>query len=129
MRKYWAVLAVALLLFSATAQAIESKEGGASPYVKLDTITVNLQGLTQYLQVGMALKFARPEIAELIKSWNPVIRHELILLLSSQNGEALATIEGKKKVVATAKAAINKTLKLDDKDGVTDVLFDSFVIQ
>lgn len=129
MRKYWTVLTAALLLFSATAQANESKEGGPSPYVKLETITVNLQGLTQYLQVGMALKFAKPEIAESIKGWNPVIRHELILLLSSQNGEALATIEGKKKVMAIAKATINKTLKLDDKEGVTDVLFESFVIQ
>jgi flagellar FliL protein len=31
--------------------------------------------------------------------------------------------------MAIAKAAINKTLKLDDKEGVTDVLFESFVIQ
>jgi len=89
----------------------------------------NLQDLTQYLQVGMALKFAKPEIAESIKSWNPVIRHELILLLSSQNGEELATTEGKKKIMATARTLINKTLQLDNNEGVTDVLFESFVIQ
>ena len=58
-----------------------------------------------------------------------MIRHELILLLSSQKGEELATLEGKKKVMAAIKAAINKILKLDDKTGVTDVLFETFVIQ
>lgn len=129
MRKYWIILTAALLIFSASAHANESKEGGPSPYAKLETLTVNLQGLTQYLQVNMVLKVAKPEIAEAIKGWNPVIRHELILLLSSQKGEELATIEGKKKVMAAIKTAVNKVLKVDAKEGVTDVLFESFVIQ
>jgi len=129
MRKYWIILTAALLIFSASAHANESKEGGPSPYAKLEKLTVNLQGLTQYLQVDMVLKVAKPEIAEAIKGWNPVIRHELILLLSSQKGEELATIEGKKKVMAAIKTAINKVLKVDAKEGVTDVLFESFVIQ
>lgn len=129
MRQHWTILTAALLIFTASAQASESKEGGPSPYANLETFTVNLQDLTHYLQVNLALKIAKPEIAELIKSWNPVIRHELILLLSSQNSEELATTEGKKKAMAAIKIAINKVLKLDDKVGVTDVLFESFVIQ
>ncbi|MDP2198933.1 MAG: flagellar basal body-associated FliL family protein, partial [Sulfurimicrobium sp.] len=103
--------------------------GGASPYAKLETFTVNLQGLTQYLQLDISLKVADPKIAESIKGWSPVIRHELILVLSSQNGEELATLAGKKKLSGQIKAAINKVLKLDAKEGVTDVLFESFVIQ
>jgi len=130
MRKLLAILATALLLMSATAQANSGGGGGGpSPYAKLETITVNLQGLTQYLQVNMVLKVAKPEISESIKGWNPVIRHELILLLGSQTGEELATLAGKQKVMALIKAAVNKVLKLDAKDGVTDVLFESFVIQ
>lgn len=129
MRKYWTILFAAMLIASAPAQAQESKEAGGSPYANLEVLTVNLQGLTQILQVNMVLKIARPEIAEAIKGWNPVIRHELILLFSSQKGEELATIEGKKKVMASIKTAINKILKLDSKEGVTDVLFGSFVIQ
>lgn len=129
MRFFWASLLAALLLFSASAQASGGGGGGPSPYAKLETITVNLQGLTQYLQVDMSLKLADPKIADSIKGWNPVIRHELILLLSSQSGEELATLAGKKKVTGLIKAAINKVLKLDAKEGVTDVLFESFVIQ
>ena len=129
MRKYLTILTAALLIFSAPAQANAPKEGGASAYAKLETLTVNLQGLTQYLQVNMALKLAKPEIADSIKEWNPVIRHELILLLSSQRGEELATLEGKKKVMEAAKTAVNKILKLDDHGGVTDILFESFIIQ
>ncbi|MDD5403998.1 MAG: flagellar basal body-associated FliL family protein [Sulfuricella sp.] len=129
MRKYWTILIAVLLILGAPAHANEAKEAGASPYARLETLTVNLEGLTQYLQVNLALKVAKPEIGEAIKEWNPVIRHELILLLSSQKGEELATLEGKKKVMAAIKAAVNKILKLDDKTGVTDVLFETFVIQ
>jgi flagellar FliL protein len=129
MRKYWTILTVALLIFSASSQASESKESGPSPYAKLEIFTVNLLGLTQYLQVGITLKLAHSEVAESIKAWNPIVRHELILLLSSQMGEELATVEGKKKVMADAKTVINKILKLDAKSGVTGVLFESFVIQ
>ncbi len=129
MRFFWASLLAALLLFSASAQASGGGGGGPSPYAKLETITVNLQGLTQYLQVDMSLKIADPKVAESIKGWSPVIRHELILLLSSQSGEELATLAGKKKVTGLIRTAINKILKLDAKEGVTDVLFESFVIQ
>ena len=131
MRFIWAFLLSALFLFSASAQASGggSKEGGASPYAKLETFTVNLQGLTQYLQVDISLKLADPKIAESIKGWNPVIRHELILVLSSQNGDELGTLAGKKKMMGQIRESINKVLKLDAKEGVTDVLFESFVIQ
>lgn len=131
MRFIWFPLLAALLFFSASAQASggEAKEGGASAYAKLETFTVNLQGLTQYLQVDMSLKLADPKLAESIKNWSPVIRHELILLLSSQSGEELATLAGKKKVAGLIRTAINKILKLNAKEGVTDVLFESFVIQ
>ena len=68
MRKYWTILTAALLIFSAPAQANESKEGGPSPYAKLETLTVNLQGLTQYLQVNMVLKVAKPKSANRSKT-------------------------------------------------------------
>lgn len=132
MHKITAILLAAMLMLSASVQASgskEGKEGGATPYAKLETLTVNLYGLTQYLQVNIVLKIADPKVADAVKGWTPVIRHELIMLLSSQKGEELATIEGKKKVMASIKGAINKVLKLEETDGVTDVLFESFVIQ
>lgn len=126
MRFLWTILFSAILLVSSP---VHASEGGDSPYAKLETLTVNLQGLAQYLQVDMSLKVANPKVTESIKGWNPVIRHELILLLGSQSAEELATLAGKKKLAGQIRSTINKLLKLDAKDGVTDVLFESFVIQ
>lgn len=122
------LLLATLLIFSLAAQA-ESKEGGPSPYAKLDTFTVNLAGMTQYLQVDISLKVADPKVGEAIKEWRPAIRHEVILLLTNQSGQELATLAGKKKVMTQIRTTINKILKLNEKSGVTDVLFESFVIQ
>jgi flagellar basal body-associated protein FliL len=38
-------------------------------------------------------------------------------------------MEGKQKLVQEAKKVINEALELREKDGVTDVLFSSFIIQ
>lgn len=128
MRKLWILITAFILACSSAAQA-ESKEGGVSPYAKLEGFTVNLQGLSHYLQVNIALKVAKAEFGEKIKLWDPVVRHELILLLSNQNSEELSTLEGKKALMTSIKITINKVLKVDDKEGVTAVLFESFVIQ
>lgn len=130
MRFIRASLLAFILLSSAPAQASGGGgNGGPSPYARLETFTVNLYGLTQYLQVDISLKLADPKIADSIKGWNPAIRHELILLLSSQKSEELGTLAGKQKVMGQIKTSVNKVLKLNDKEGVTDVLFESFVIQ
>lgn len=127
MRFFWVMLLTSLLFFTIPAHA---EEGSAPPpYAKLETFTVNLTGLSQYLQVDISLKVADPKITESIKAWNPVIRHELLLLLSSQSAQDISTLAGKQKVTGQIKTAINKVLKLSAKEGVTDVLFESFVIQ
>ena len=53
----------------------------------------------------------------------------MILLLSSKDANQLGSIEGKQKLVQESKVAINQALELPDKEGVTDVLFNSFIIQ
>ena len=103
--------------------------GGASAYTKLDVFTVNLKDLSQYLQVGITLKGATPETAETISAYMPVIRHALILLLSSKDATQLSTLEGKTSLGEEAKKAINKAIGLTDKQGVSGILFESFIIQ
>lgn len=108
----------------------ESKgEGGASAYAKLETFTVNLHGLTQYLQVAITLKTATPEVSEKVKTYMPMIQHEMILLLSNSEADQIATAEGKNKLKESTKQAINKVIGLTEKQGITDVLFESFIIQ
>lgn len=103
--------------------------GGASAYTKLEPFTVNLQGLSRYLQVGITLKVATPETGEAISAFMPVIRHALILLLSSKDAAQLSTLEGKSSLGEEAKKAINKAIGMTDKQGVSGILIESFIIQ
>ena len=123
-----------MLLTSGIAGAGEGGEGGGGGskdmLAKVEAIVVNLnEPTTHYLQIEMTLKLAKPDVAEKIKLYMPVIRHKLILLLSSKNTSQLESIEGKRKLVEESKRAINQALELSEKEGVTDVLFNSFIIQ
>ena len=123
-----------MLLTSGIAGAGEGGEGGGGGskdmLAKVEAIVVNLnEPTTHYLQIEMTLKLAKPDVAEKIKLYMPVIRHKLILLLSSKNTSQLESIEGNRKLVEESKRAINQALELSEKEGVTDVLFNSFIIQ
>ncbi len=109
------------------------KEGGKdgnSLLAKVEPIVVNLSGPTQqFIQVEMTLKLAKPEVADKVKLYMPVIRHKMILLLTSKDAAQLGPIEGKQRLLQESKIAINQALEMSEKDGVTDVLFSSFIIQ
>ncbi len=125
------LLILAGFLFTASgAHASESgsKEGGGL-YARLEPFTVNLLGLSQYLQVAITLKLAKPEVEEAIKANMPIIRHEVILLLSSKEASQISSFDGKQKLMEETKQAINKVLKHTEKDGVANTLFESFIIQ
>ncbi|MDD5328416.1 MAG: flagellar basal body-associated FliL family protein [Sulfuricella sp.] len=117
------------LFSTGAAHASESagKEGGM--YAKLEPFTVNLLGLSQYLQVAVTLKLAKPEAEEAVKANMPIIRHEFILLLSSKEASQISSFEGKQKLMEEAKQAVNKVLKSTEKEGVASTLFESFIIQ
>ena len=104
--------------------------GGNALLAKVDPIVVNLTGPTQkFIQVEMTLKLAKPEVAEKVKFYMPVIRHKMILLLTSKDAAELGPMEGKQKLLQQSKDAVNQALELSEREGVTDVLFSSFIIQ
>jgi flagellar FliL protein len=115
-------------LFASGANAEGSKEG-ESLYHKLEPFTVNLVGLTQVVQVVVTLKLAKPEMDPKVSLYLPAIRHEVILLLSSKSAEDIQSIEGKKKLIAETKTAVNKALGTKPQEGVSEVLFESIIIQ
>lgn len=126
------VSAVAVVGFLSTGsvQASESSGNAVGPkYAKLEPITVNLQGLVQYLQASITLKVASPQAEEAIKLYMPMIRHELILLFSSKEAGQVTSPEGKQKLIDETRRAANKAISLTEKQGVTEVLFESFVVQ
>ncbi|MHB1618446.1 MAG: flagellar basal body-associated protein FliL [Sulfuricella sp.] len=113
----------------------EHKEEKPKPpvFVTLESFTVNLQADgsgDHYLQVGIDLKVTDPTVVDLVKLHMPEIRNGVLLLLSSQSAEQIASLEGKQKLSAEIQEQVNKPLnaKATGK-GVTGVFFTSFVIQ
>ncbi|MBI3902993.1 MAG: flagellar basal body-associated FliL family protein [Nitrosomonadales bacterium] len=118
----------AFLLLAGVASAAEG--GDKEALIRLDTFTLNVMGPTQqYIQLDLKLKVAKPEALERIKTYMPVIRHYMILLLTTKEAEQLKTNEGKQKLALEIKDTVNRAIELGEKDGVTDVFFDTFVIQ
>lgn len=135
-KKYLGYFSSLLLsVFLLTAHAGEGGEGGGKDnknnlHSRVEVITVNLQGpAKQYVQVDLVLALAKSEVDDRVKKYMPVIRHSLILLLNSKSADQLGSSEGKQKLVLEAREAVNNALGLTDKEGVTDVLFSSFIIQ
>jgi len=114
---------------SANSGGHEGGATGGSPIAKLESFTVNLSTTERYLQLSLSLQIANPEVSEKIKMFMPKVRHVLIVLLSSKEGEQLQSLEGKHKLMEEIKEGVNKTLELKEHDGVTDVFFENFVIQ
>jgi flagellar FliL protein len=59
----------------------------------------------------------------------PLIRNNLLLLMSNRNYQALMSREGKEKLREEALAEIRAVQKKQGGDDVDDLLFTSFVVQ
>ena len=102
-------------------------------FLPMDQFTVNLQsesGTDQFLQVAFTLQLADPEQVELIKTYMPLVRSRLLLLLSSKKASEISGIDGKKKLSEEIIAQVKQPfLPQGAPQAVTGVFFTSFVIQ
>lgn len=114
------------LAFSGLANAGGHGEGGGGPAPMI--FTVNL-GPENYLQFGLVLEGATPEIGQEVEVYKPKIQHEIILLLSTKDVEHLRTLEGKKELVEEIQTKVNHVIDETAKTGVKEVLFTRFLIQ
>ncbi|MFZ6847916.1 flagellar basal body-associated FliL family protein [Undibacterium sp. RuRC25W] len=120
-----------LALCSGTTQANEKKEGGegSSSVVALEPFTVNLSSFDRYLQISLTLQLGNPETGEKIKAKMPMVRHAMIMLLSSKESSDIQNSDGKRELINEIKEKLNQALGLKEHDGVTDVYLINFVIQ
>lgn len=97
-------------------------------YVPLETFTVNFshQGTLRYLQLNLSAMSRDEVVIEQLKLNMPVIRNDLIMLLSSQNYEGLITRSGKELVRKEIHEEINKII---GDEGVESVFITGFVMQ
>lgn len=104
-----------------------------SLYVPLEPpFVVNFQsGPAKFLQVAVQLMTREPEFVEFLKSHDPAIRNDLLLLLGAQKVDELSTREGKEHLREEALAAVRKLIKDEggEPEKLENLYFTSFVMQ
>ena len=115
--------------------AADKKAADASKpptFVTLDAFTVNLQQENgdHFLQTGIVVQVTDSKAADAMKTYMPIIRSKLLLLLSSKTPSELASLDGKKKLVAELIATVRESLPGTTPDrGIENAYISSFVIQ
>jgi len=106
----------------------------AAIYYKFDpafVVNFGTEGNTRYLQITLEAMSRDPAVIEQIKSNEPAIRNDLVLLYSAQQYESLVAPEGKEKLRQATLDAVRKVVSAEGAKGeaVEGVYFTSFVIQ
>ncbi len=119
---------------SGGAPASEKPEPPKPPvYLPMDQFTVNLQpgdAGDQYLQIAFTLQVDSSEQVEMLKTYMPLIRSRLLMLLSSKKASEISTAEGKKKLQEEIVAQVKLPFTPQSAPAaVSGVFFTSFVIQ
>lgn len=104
---------------------------GPVQYLALDpAFVVTLPGHPSLLQVGVSVRFAGNELAEFVTHNDPMIRHNLLNLLSTVNADELKQRSAKESLQKRMLDELNRILKELKAPGQVDALyFTSFVMQ
>lgn len=116
------------------AEEVVKEPLGPPTFVVMDQFVVNLAepDSTRYLQIGITYEVSDAAAAEEIKTFTPVVRSRILLVLSGKNVSNLTSIEGKQQLMDELVDLARVTIKGNAKDptrGIRDVHFSSFVIQ
>ncbi len=111
-----------------------SENGSAVPFFNLEKMIVNLAppDIDRYVQISLAYETTDEVAQKNLKTYLPVIRSRVLLLLSTKTVEEIKTIEGKQVLLNQALNVARLTLpeqpNLEGK-GIKDVHITSFVVQ
>lgn len=116
------------------AQAKPAESKGPATYIPLEppfVVNFENQEAVRFLQVSIQILTRDSGTAELLKLHEPVVRNDLLLLLSNQQYATIASREGKEKLRQQSLEAVRKII--GDEGGkpnlVEQVFFTSFVMQ
>jgi flagellar FliL protein len=116
----------------APVETVKSRKKSAKPavpvYVAMDAFTVNLlpESGEQFVQLIISVEVADTESGEMIKTYTPKIRNNVMMLLSSKKASELLTKEGKEKLAEEIRDQMNLVLDpraRGDDVPVKEVLF------
>ncbi|MEP6547074.1 MAG: flagellar basal body-associated FliL family protein [Gammaproteobacteria bacterium] len=118
------------------AVAGHAEEGGrgksAAVYYAIDPpLVVNFEdgSAVRFLQITMEVMAHDPKAIESVQKNIPLIRNNLLLVMSNRNSQSLMSREGKEKLRADALAELRAVQKKEGGPDVDDLLFTSFVVQ
>jgi flagellar protein FliL len=105
---------------------------GASVYFAIDPpLVVNFEdgSAVRFLQITMEVMAHDPKAIESVQKNIPLIRNNLLLVMSNRNSQSLMSREGKEKLREEALAELRAVQKKQGGADVDDLLFTSFVVQ
>ncbi|OAI10586.1 flagellar basal body protein FliL [Methylomonas lenta] len=108
----------------------EAEEGPVIEYIEMTPkFTVNLAEPKKYLLVKVQLLVEGAENVEKIKKNMPMLRHEIILMLSGIPRADLETMEQREALRVKTKDLITEALaKTKNSDGFRDIFFSEFLV-
>ena len=105
---------------------------GAAVYFAIDPpLVVNFEdgSAVRFLQITMEVMAHDPKAIESVQKNIPLIRNNLLLVMSNRNSQSLMSREGKEKLREEALAELRAVQKKQGGSDVDDLLFTSFVVQ
>jgi flagellar protein FliL len=110
------------------------EEGGghASVYYAIDPpLVVNFEdgSVVRFLQISMEVMAHDQKAIDSVQKNIPLIRNNLLLLMSNRNYQTMMSREGKEKLRQEALTEIRAVQKKEGSPDVDDLLFTSFVVQ
>lgn len=131
------ILLVSLLLLPILAAAnsggAEKADESAGPVIEYlemkPKFTVNLAEPKKYLMLNVQLLVEGAEAVAKVKKHMPVLRHEMIMMLSGMHVTDLQTMEQREALRLKTKQLITDLLtKIQNSDGFRDVFFSEFLV-
>ncbi len=94
-------------------------------------LVVNFEdgSVVRFLQITMEVMAHDPKVIESVQKNVPLIRNDLLLLMSNRNYQTLMSREGKEKLRQEALADVRAVQKKEGGPDIDDLLFTSFVVQ
>ena len=122
------------VLASAKKEEGEGEKAAQSEYIPVTPSLVanyGAPGTIHYLKADVSLRVTGGAAAQAkVLHHMPYVRHVLVMLLSDQTEDSLATMEAKEKLRGDALAAVQQIMQEQEgKPLVDDLLFSSFIVQ
>jgi flagellar basal body-associated protein FliL len=122
----------AIMSAAAGAHGEEGGAGSAAVYYAIDPpLVVNFEdgSVVRFLQITMEVMAHDQKAIDSVQKNIPLIRNNLLLLMSNRNYQTMMSREGKEKLRQEALTEIRAVQKKEGGPDVDDLLFTSFVVQ